>query len=290
MSDHSRRRVVVLRDFSYTERQGEEELAIERFLEAAPEHINLFTELPEFDHRQEAIENADVVISFGLKRYPDQVFEWILEHPKHIHVAQDWWEPLQPQSDWRNRIVESASMVIFMSPLHAERYERIYQVKPRDARIIPFPMLERDWAPAAVDFTAEEAVLWCAPWHPDNGNDLMIRWAEREVQQVHAYGLEVPTATITPHVEARGALALDAAPRVFQSYSRFVFFPRTPVPFGLPVLLALMLGLEVSYSGEIGCLSYGPIETVTGTKKASLPDHCRLAPATFWNLIEEVAA
>lgn len=290
MSNHLRRRVVVLRDFSYTERQGEEELAIERFLSAAPEYVDISVQPPEFQLEECFVSDADMLISFGLKRYPDQVFEWVLAHPRHVHVSQDWWEPVQAQSHWRNEIIQQASAVIFMSPLHRERYERIYQVKAHKAPVIPFPMLESDWHDWDAVLDPREEVLWCAPWHPDYGNDIMLRWAASNDEQVHACGLAVPTEQITPLVKGCGPVALDAAALAFLPYSRFVFFPRTPVPFGFTFLLAYMLGLEMTYSGEIGCLSYGPIQTIGGTKKGGLPDHCRLAPETFWNIVEEVAA
>jgi len=283
MSSHSRRRIVVLRDFSYTERQGEEELAIERFLCAAPEHIDISVQSPTFLPAGEFISSADVLVSFGIKRYPDQIFEWLVEHPKHIHVAQDWWEPTQPQSAWRNRVIEQAAAVIFMSPLHQERYEHIYQVKPRHADVLPFPMLKSDWAPQQIDPEVEEsAALWCSAWHPDYGNDLMLRWAAHEKTPVHAYGLGVPETVLSPLVEAHGPIALDAAALTFSRYKRFIFFPRTPAPFGFTCLLAYMLGLEVTYSGEIGCLSWG--------NRESLANLCDGAPQMFWDVVEEVAA
>src|SRR3990167_2965398 len=111
------KRVVVLRDFSYEERAGEEELAIKRFLGAAPDWAGISVQPPDLI-QTDAIEAADIVISFGLKRYSDQVFEQLLEHPRHIHVSQDWWEPSQPKSEWRDQIIERAKAVIFYSPLH----------------------------------------------------------------------------------------------------------------------------------------------------------------------------
>lgn len=291
MSDRKRRRAVVLRDFSYTERPGEKELAIERFLHATPEHIDISVQPPEFNQAEEFIRDADIIISFGIKSYPDQVFDWLLAHPRHVHVSQDWWEPVQPQSKWRDKIVEQAAAVIFMSPLHRERYERIYQIKPRDPHIVPFPMLESDWMRSArVDLEPEEAVLWCAGWHPDYGNDIMLRWADHMETRVHAHGLAVPTGEITPMVEGRGLIALDVAALSFLPYSKFIFFPRAVIPFGFTFMLAYMLGLEVTYSGEIGCLSYVPIETIGSTKRGGLADYCNNAPKEFWQVIEEVAA
>lgn len=284
MSDHQRRRAVVLRDFSYTERPGEKELAIERFLGAAPEHIDISVQPPEFNLVEEFVRSADILISFGIKSYPDQVFDWLLTHPRHIHVSQDWWEPAQPQSAWRDRIIEQAAAVIFMSPLHRERYERIYQVKSSNAHVVPFPMLESDWMrPPRIDLEPEEAVLWCAGWHPDYGNDLMLRWADREKIRVHAHGVGVPTGEIAPLVEGRGSIALDAAAPSFLPYSRFIFFPRAPIPFGFAFMLAYMLGLEVTYSGEIGCLSWG-------NDLESLATLCGGAPQMLWDAIEGAAA
>lgn len=282
----SNRKVVVLRDFSYAERWGEEELAIDRFLQAAPEHVSIEVLPPGVEPEG----GPHVVISFGVKRYPDRILEWLLQHPRHIHVSQDWWEAAQPQSKWRNKIVEEAAATIFMSPMHRERYERVHQVKSPNSHVIPFPMLESDWDDWDDVFDKKDAVLWCAPWHPDAGNDLMLQWAARKGEQVHAYGLTVPTEQLTPAVKGCGPIELGNAAPTFLAYKRFAYFPRMPVPFGFTFLLAYMLGLEVTYSGELGCLSYGPIQTVGGTKKGGLPDFCRNAPRMFWDVVEEVAA
>jgi len=281
MVETEMRHVVVLRDFSYVERQAEEEFAIECFLQSAPETVEYKVLPPGFVERGD-IEQADVIISFGIKRYPDQVFESLLAHPRHVHVAQDWWEPVQPQSRWRNRLLEGARAVVFYSPLHAKRYQRLYQIEA-NTHIVPIPM------PASNEMCRDgsepvDAALWCAPWHPDNGSDILIRWSAREEKLVHAYGLGVPIGMITPTIEGCGGIALrdNAAVAVFQRYSQFVFFPRTPVPFGLPALLAYALGLEVSYSGEIGCLSFGDPD--------ALIDKCAGAAQEFWRVVEEAIA
>ena len=100
--------VVVLRDFSYTERPGEEELAIKRFMAAAPEWADVSIQPPALPDVEQQVRSADIVISFGIKRYTDQVFDALLAHLRHVHVSQDWWEPRQPQSQHRNDIIERA--------------------------------------------------------------------------------------------------------------------------------------------------------------------------------------
>ena len=282
MSNDSRRSVTVLRDFSYTERPGEEELAISRFLQAAPEHIEISVQPPELIKTKEPIERADVLISFGLKQYSDDVFDWVLDHPRHIHISQDWWEPLQPQASYRDKITAKAAAVIFMSPMHQERYMRIYHADPVDFHIIPFPMLESDYS-AVYDVEQKEETLWCASWHPDYGNDLMLSWAFREKQHIHAMGLEVPKEQIAPLVSGLGSISLDKAALAFAPYSRFVYFPRKPIPFGFSFFLAYLLGLEMTYSGEIGCMSWLSMST-------HLEKLCLKATDDFWDVVEEVAA
>jgi len=278
--------VVVLRDFSYIERPGEEELASERFLAAAPSHVDVSIMPPDFKLEEDFIRSADVLISFGLKMYPAEVLGWVLKHPRHIHVVQDWWEPTQPNANYRNRVIGNARTVVFSSPLHRERYLRIYDVQPRDSRIMAFPILESDLArtPAVTD-NPEDVVLWYAPWHPDYGNDLMLAWAKREEQQVHASGLEVPKGEITQRVRGIGKISLDAAALVIRSYSRFIYFPRKPIPFGFQAFLAYVHGLEVTYSGEIGCMGFTDAFEVN-----SLIEACQNAPNIFWHTVEEVAA
>lgn len=283
MSNHPRRRVVVLRDFSYIERPGEEELAIERFLNAAPPHIDVSVQPPEFIQVKDSIEKADVLISFGLKNYPANVLDWVLEHPRHIHVEQDWWEPTQPNADYRNRVIESSVLTLFSSPMHMERYTRIYDVHPRKASVIPFPVFDSDFVEPEMAPNQEDAVLWYAPWHPDYGTDLMIAWAKKEGQQVHASGLEVPKGEITQKVKGIGPISLDVAAPTICEYSRFIYFPRKPIPFGFTFFLAYLHGLEVTYSGEIGCMSWHPEIT-------SLDKQCLRAADDFWNVVEEVAA
>lgn len=286
MPDHLR--VAVLRDYSYEERPGEEELAIRRFLYAAPEHVTLNVIPPEFiQAADDMLAQADIVLTFGLKRYPDHTFEALLAHPRHIHVAQDWWEPIQPQSKWRNQIVAQAKRVIFSSPLHHARYLRLYGLKTQESRVVAFPMMETDFGgePNAI-LEHEDAVLWCAPWHPDYGSDILLRWAARDHTRVHAFGLGVPQGEITPDVQGCGAVALDAAAPTFRQYQKFVYFPRTPVPFGFAFLLAHQLGLEVTWSNEIGCLSF--MEGAPRSIDAVIP-LCLDASSYFWNVVEEAA-
>lgn len=276
MSNHPRRRVVVLRDFSYTERPGEEELAIERFGIAAPPHIDASVQPPEFGLEKESISSADVLISFGLKTYPTEVLDWVLEHPRHIHVEQDWWEPTQPNHEYRNRIAEQAAATVFSSPMHMERYLRIYNVKPKNAFCVSFPLLDTDFVYAPLTPNKEEA-LWHAPWHPDYGNDLMLSWAKRTGQHVDASGLETPMGEITQNVKGIGKIALDVAAPSIRQYSRFVYFPRKPIPFGLASFLAYVHGLEVTYSGEIGWQSWNEDLVSLGLEAAS----------TLWDSVEE---
>ena len=273
-------RVVVLRDFSYTERPGEEELAIERFLSAAPFHIAISVQPPSKILTKGFIENPDVLISFGLKKYPSEVLDWVLTHPRHIHVEQDWWEPTQPNHEYRNRIAEQAAALVFLSPMHMERYLRIYNVEPKVALCAMFPLLETDFSDASLVPTEEE-VLWHAPWHPDYGNDLMLSWAKRTGQKVSASGLETPIGEITQNVIGIGNIALDAAAPVMRKYSKFIYFPRKPIPFGFASFLAYMYGLEITYSGEIGWQSWNESALVSlGLQAASL----------FWDSVSVVAA
>lgn len=263
-----KRRITVLRDFSYTERQGEEELAIQRLMQTAPEWADVLVQPPEFIQVEEYIAQADVVITFGLKRYPDQVFGWLKKHQNHVHVAQDWWEPTQPQAQFRSSLLQAARHVFFSSEMHQERYCRLYQLPLNNASVIQSPVYERDYAPAIAILEPEDAVLWCAPWHTDYGTDILIRWANKTRTHVHAYGLGVPEGDIAPYVLGKGALALNVAAPTFRQYQKFVFFPRTPVPFGFAPLLAYMLGLEVSYSGEVGAF-----------------EHFALHPEPFWETV-----
>jgi len=274
--------VVVLRDFSYTERPGEEELAIKRFMAAAPEWADVSIQPPALPDVEQQVRSADIVISFGIKRYTDQVFDALLAHLRHVHVSQDWWEPRQPQSQHRNDIIERAQAVIFLSPLHRDRYLRLYSLDAVPATIIPFPIQTSDYTSQDGSvLEPQDAALWCAPWHPDYGNDIMLRWASEGDTPVHACGLAVPEGDIIPAVRGIGPVALDAAVPTFKQYQKFAFFPRTPTPFGLPVLIAYMLGLEITYSGEIGCMSW----------RCSLEELAWASGASerFWSVVRQAA-
>lgn len=272
--------VVVLRDYSYHERPGEEELAIERFLSAAPSHMDVSIIPSEFIQVEETIKNSDVLISFGLKRYDEKTLDWVLEHPRHVHVEQDWWEPTQGNAEYRDRIIENAVAVVFMSPMHMERYVRIYGVKPKVAICTPYPLEEKDLVKIPSD-SVSEAVLWYAPWHPDYGNDLMLTWAKKYQQMVHITGLEVPNKELAPLVKGIGKWPLGTAPQLFSRYGRMIYFPRKPIPFGLESFLAYQHDLEITYSGEIGWKSWNDsVLLALGLKATEL----------FWGSVEEVAA
>lgn len=272
----NQKRVVVLRDFSYYQRPGEEELAVERFLKSAPDRVSVSVQPPEFDQVEQIFAEADILITFGLKNYSGEVFDWILRHPNHVHVVQDWWEPQQPNAEYRDKITLNAAVVIYQSPMHRERYERIYGTIPGESAIIPFPLEISDLNPPFGVFEKQDAVLWCAPWHPDYGNDLMLSWARKNHQHVHVSGLEAPEGSLAPMVKGIGKVALDAIGPTLAQYTQFLYLPRKPIPFGLAFYLAHEHGLELTYSGEIGCLSYDSDD---------LSDECLNATDTFWEAV-----
>src|SRR3972149_6470396 len=108
MAEHGARHAVVLRDFSYEERQGEGGLCIERCLRAPPADIDIHVIPPSFIDAED-IADADLVISFGIKRYPDQVFERLVEHPRFSDVVQAGSTLHLSLSKWRKLVIESAA-------------------------------------------------------------------------------------------------------------------------------------------------------------------------------------
>lgn len=275
-------RVAVLRDYSYAERPGEEELLAERLLRVAPDTVELEVLPPTVSFGKEELDRADVFISFGLKRYDTEVLEYLKGTAKaHVMVVQDYWDGTQPLTEYRDDLVQRAARVFLMSPLHVQRWEHLYGDDGVDNKyILPFLLVPEDLNDDTdIHPEPQEAAMWVAPWHPDHGSDLLIRWSDREHREVHAYGLGVPSGgTISKYVSGKGMIELDKMLGTMDPYASLVYFPRVPPPFGLPVLLAYMQRKEVTYNNEIGCLSYGDLE--------NLVSQCLEVPDYFWRHVD----
>ncbi len=267
--------VVVLRDSAYAERQGEEEMVVDAFLRAIPDGVNVEVIPPEL--LQEEPPNPDVFVSFGLTRYPDEVIQHLIKNGnKHVCVLRGWWDGLTANHKARNEIVTSARRTVFSSPLHHERFLKLYGVMLK-SNIIPVPVDPEQLASGHGDEKKTE-MLWVAPWTPEHGNDLLLAWATRFGTKVHAYGPGVKTEKISAEVECKGPMALQSGKETFEQYASFVYLPRIPVPFGYASMQAYALDLDVQMSNRVGWVSYNlPFQ--------ELVDKCVRAPQDLWEVV-----
>jgi len=267
----------VLRDFTSEERPGGAQIASDRFIAGAPENIQVVLCPP-----GQLNLDCDAYLSFLVKLYTDEELEFLSGHSRHFRFETDWWEPVEQQSKWRNTLVENSIMTFYWSPLHEERSKRIYGVQPKHSEAIPCPMDPNVYRECrAIAEKRPGSVLWAGEWHPRKGNDIMVRWAARNETRVDAYGMRTPEGEIGPYVTGKGFAPAADWLHIMASYEKFVHFPRVPDAFNMTLMEAYLLGLEVIYTNDIGCLSYDkPPE--------ELIEDCAVAPATLWSRVGEV--
>ena len=259
----------VVRDFSYGERPGVDEVTVDEFTRAVPDGYEVVA-CPPNGMRNDCA----AYISFSLANFGEQEMEFLAEHPRHVHYEQGWWPLHGRNGKWRNPFVENVAQMVFVSPMQLERWEVVYNMKLDTALVIPPPMPQWESLYQG-NGTERKGTMWVGFWHPSDGADIVARWAEQNGRHIDAYGVGVPLGQATPWITGKGDVP------TYEPYAELVYFPRQPVPFGSQLLHAYERGLTVTYNGEIGCFSFSP-------DLEGLVETCRKSPEEMWNVVSEV--
>lgn len=244
-------------DYSVEERPDEAAIIASRYIAGAP--------FPVTHCRPGAVVECDIVVSFSVLRFSDEEMTQLEQHPRHTRMEVGWWPPPgAPRSEWCARLARAALRTYYLSPAHRDRLRAQHGLNgDGDFDALPPPLalpLSAYGELRAMGRVADErpeGSVWTGLWSPDEGSDLLMRWAQRHDDKIHAYGIGVPRGEIAPNLEGQGWIPPEQMLTTLQRYRTCLRFPRVPMPFDYTTIDAYLLGLEVTHlGGAIGCLSY----------------------------------
>lgn len=272
-------RLGILNDFDPTQRGGGASRAIQLYLRQIPENIEPVLCGPGAVDR-----TCDAYLLFLTKRFDEKELGWIQNKP-YIWSGFDWWPEEDGNYAWRNIMPEKARLAWFVSPLHYERYTRMYGVQPQRAAILPPPLESDDLrAMAKVAVSKTDLAVWAGEWHVNKGPDLAAVIARRLQIHMDMFSPTIPAniagqpSVFTPFAHPKGFIPEDDWYNQMAQYKMLIHSPRVPDAFGYVILEAYALGLEVNVSGLTGVESYEkPMD--------ELLDMCQQSPEIFWKAV-----
>lgn len=274
-----------LRDFTWAERPGGAQRAIELLQNAAPPDVQVVQCPPGGIDR-----TCDAYVAFLVKRYSDEELSW-LQQQSFVRYCFDWWPDEESQSKWRNLLMQQAKGNFFVSPLHFQRMHARYHPMFEAGSIVCVlpPPLDLEYIASAKSSCASEpnGSVWFAEWHPAKGPDLAAAWAQRNQAKLDMFSPSMPADVLSqnwifnPLCKPRGFCPEEKWYSTLAGYERFVHFNRVPDAFGYSILEAYLLGLEVVVSGQTGVESYE-----IGFDQ--LAEKCGTAASEFWRRMEEM--
>jgi len=249
-------KIGVLNDFLPQNRAGGASRAISLYLKNAPEEFEIAFCTPGNLDR-----DCDFYIIFLCKTFPDHELSYVQTRP-FAWSGFDWWPEEDGQSKWRNLLVKKAKISYFVSPLHRERFSRLYGVKPSNPLVLPPPLDLANLRGVDLPETRNGRGLWASEWHVAKGPDLAGALANRLKIHLDMYSPSMPPNILsspnifTPYSHPAGYVAEEHWYSTMAQYSYLIHTPRVPDAFGYIVLEAYALGLEVVLSGRSGVESW----------------------------------
>jgi len=204
--------------------------------------------------------DCDAYVALNVKQFSDEELAWLVGTEKPLaRYEADYWLDTEPQAKYRDGLNGAAKLLMFSSPLHQQVYLYMHSETPIGldvARPMDFEPLD-----AYPERRFEDKAIWFGSWSWYKGADIAQKWALENNIELHLYPYDAP-----PDAEADNDMCLvcrvpyglqrEAWPATVAQYGKFVSMPRTPQAFGLGLMEAYALGLEVHVSGRVGCESY----------------------------------
>lgn len=274
-----RQRVAVLTDQTIETRPGGATRLLSILLGACPPTIEPFIVTPNDD--PSAISNAEGVFTYLVKQFSDEAYSRVLMHENHIRWDIDWWPDEDGNAQWRGPLTEHAKIVVYDSPLHRDRFLKLYKLNPQHVEIVPCPMDVAGIMAQRKPDSERKGVVWAGEWHIYKGPDLAMRWAADNKTNVDFYSPSMPPNAEQPqYCTFRGFIPENEWYSTLAGYEKFLHFPRVPDAFPYSVLEAYALGLEVEVRGRLGVESFG-------VDWDDLLGQCETSAHRFWELVEE---
>lgn len=264
-----------IRDFRLAERPGGAQEVVERLLQT-PAGVDVLDCPP-----GQLDPDCDGYVLNNFLRYSEEELQAATAKPYALYVF-GWWDDQVPlQHRWRQPLIEGARLVCFNSPVHRDRFLRLWGLEPRGrVEVLPCPMDFAESRAVAEVTDRPRDCLWYGELHPFKGPDVAMRWAAEHERHLDLYGIGQAVQS-SEWVTYQGMFHPDFKARILSEHRAFLHFPRRPEPFCLAIIEAYLAGLEVIYSGRIGCLSFG--ETLD-----RVAERCEAGAERFWELAREV--
>lgn len=249
-----------LNDYTWQERPGGAQRAVELYLQSAPKDVELVHCPP-----GQVDTTCDAYLTFLVKRYSNAELAFITFGNKpFIRCGFDWWPTYEPQAQWRDAMVMQSALAIWMSPLHYKRTKALTHVDPKHTVIIPPPLnLDRlNEARESAPAPKTRDTIWFAEWHPAKGPDLAGAWARSNQRHVDMYSPSMPDDVrnmrniFNPFTHPGGFFPEAGWYERISEYKSFIHTSRVPDAFGYAILEAYALGVETIVTGMTGVESF----------------------------------
>lgn len=277
----------IVNDFHPEQRAGGASRAVHLFLKERPDARDLTKDEIVFCTPGQLDTTCDAYVVFLAKRFSFPEMSHIQTKP-FVWCGFDWWPDEDGNSHWRNLFVEKARLAIFVSPLHQQRFCDIYNVLPKNSRILA-PPLDLQRLQAAKQAVAEEErndrAAWASEWHTYKGPDLAAVLARRLQLHMDMFSPSMPAdvrsqkSVFTPFAHPAGFVEDANWYETLARYKALIHTPRVPDAFGYIVLEANALGLDVYLAGRSGVDSFRQ-------PFAQTLELCGASAAQFWQIVE----
>lgn len=271
-------KIGVLNDFLPGDRAGGANRAIELFMAAKPDGLDFSFCVPGGLDKE-----CDKYLLFLTKRFSMEEMGWVQSKP-YVWCGFDWWPDQDGNSKWRNLIVEKAETSVFVSPLHMERFSRLYVAEPHNPIVIPPPLDLGRLRDTETPSERNGRAIWASEWHPYKGPDLAAVLARKLEVHVDMFSPSMPANiarqrdAFTPFAHPVGFQVESDWYKTMAQYSMLIHTPRVPDAFGYVTLEAYALGLEVVLQGQTGVESFG-------CGFDSLLEACSKSASQLWELV-----
>lgn len=268
----------ILNDFLPSERAGGAARAIQLFLAAKPEEIEAI-----FCKPGQLVDNCDGYLAFLTKSFSNDEMSFLQTRP-FVWCGFDWWPDEDGNGHWRNLLVQKARLSIFASPLHKERFCRLYGADPTRAEVLP-PPLSLEALSGFERPSERKPAVWAAEWHVAKGPDLAAVLARKLKVHVDMYSPSMPANikaqanVFTPFAHPKGFSPELNWYQTLASYEQLLHTPRVPDAFGYIMLEAYALGLKTTVTGLTGVESFD-------VPWYELLVRCGESNVEFWQLLE----
>ena len=226
----------------------------------------------------------DLVVTGNLENLyrRNNVVEWVLSHPFHVRYEHDSNSYLPQQL--RKDLFGSTRHNFFLSEFHLKTFKELYGDIFPNADIVTSPINTKLFFNR--ENNRENKTLYMGFMHFLKGTQNFFRYAMMNPDKrfvVAAWGPQnlVRTAKSLPNVEWLGKVDYDRVPDLLNKYETLYYHPMKFEPFCRAVGEAILCGMKLDCSDNIGAVHDFNKHGLEGLRKL-----CSESPAKFWDIVE----